>query len=138
MLSGVFSFGSSKAARQRCVRDLIACLNERDYDHLDRVVTSDVVVHDANALELRGRQKLASQMREFDRRFGERRIVIETMDNHGDSVLVRGIFEAAAPELAGPAMWQVSFKRDKISLIETTRAASQMTLPKFAAAGVNH
>ena len=132
-----FRFGSSQAARRRCVRELIDSWNARTYDRLEAFVTDDVVIEDANGLQICGREALAEHMQKLYEHIGENRIVIDTMDNHGERVLIRGHFECASEDMAGGVMWQMTFSQNKVSHIETTRSPGQMTLPKFAAAAAN-
>lgn len=133
MLSGIFHFRGGKASREKLIRDLASCLNERAYARLPDIVSEDIVIADVNARQFSGRDRMLSSEREYSRRIPDRKLVIETMHHYEDAVLVSGRFESRNVDVAGPAMWRVGFSGDKIARIDVTRADNQMTLPKFAA-----
>lgn len=133
MFSSVFKFTSRKATRQQRIRDCVDALNARRFEEACALLADDVTVSDANAREICGRDEVMKSERGIAQRFPDRKLVIESMLNHRDTVLIRGNFESVDPEVAGPALWQVEFDGIKISRIEVTRGEKHVTLPKFAA-----
>ncbi|MBT8427404.1 MAG: nuclear transport factor 2 family protein [Erythrobacter sp.] len=132
MFSSVFKFSSRKATRQQCIRDCVDCFNARDYKDAEVYFAEDVKVRDGNFREIRGRDELLRIEAEIARRFPDRKLTIDEMNNHRGSVLVRGHFESRFDEVAGLALWQVEFEGNRISRVDVTRDQQQITLPKFA------
>lgn len=132
MFLSVFKFSSRKATRQQCIRDCVDCFNARDIEGAKAYLTKDVKVCDGNFREIRGRDDLLKCEAGIAERFPDRKLIIDEMNNHNDSVLVRGHFESRFDEVAGLALWQVEFDGNRISRIDVTRDQQRVTLPQFA------
>ena len=133
MFSSVFKFSTRKATRQQRIRDCVDALNARRFEDARQLFAEHVLVCDGNAREISGRNTLIGCEREMAQRFPDRKLVIETMHNHRETVLIRGRVESKYQEIAGPVLWQVEFDGAKISRIEVTCEERHITLPKFAA-----
>ncbi len=132
MFSSVFKFSSRKATRQQCIRDCVDCFNARDYKAAEPYFAEDVKVCDGNFREICGRDELLECEAEIARHFPDRKLVIDEMNNHRGSVLVRGHFESRFDEVAGLALWQVEFDGNRILRVDETRDQRQLTLPQYA------
>ena len=133
MFSSVFRFSSRKANRQQSILRCVDCLNARDFEGAKAYLTQDVMVCDGNFREIRGRDDLLRWEADIAERFPDRKLIIDDMNNHNDSVLMRGHFESRFAEVSGLALWQIEFDGKRISRIDVTRDQQRVTLPQFAA-----
>lgn len=133
MLSGVFFPRRSRKRRERCIRDFVADVNAGRHGQMADYLTEDFTYVDVSGHRTSSRVEFLRMDREFRQASGNPQVQIETLDHHGDEVLVRGQLTGGSDEVHGETFWRIYFDGDRIRRVDVTRADGHMTLPVFAA-----
>ncbi len=92
------------------------CINRRDLDGLARLMSDDHTFVDSAGSTVAGVSACLSAWRDFFAAFPDYRNVFTDLTVRAHTVTVVGHSVCAEPALAGPALWTVEIRDDKVTV----------------------
>ena len=122
MAFGFLSFRSRRNRREAVLSRFVEKLNALDYDGATAFLHSDLQVLNPDGTVTNGIEDFVQHDRAFRNVSARPQIVVSEILHHDNDLLVRGELLSSDPEMGGTTMWRVTFDKDRIISVETTRA----------------
>lgn len=109
-------------------------VNERDYEALERTVTSDFLYLDTAGSPIRGRDNFIAALRELYGMVPDIQIEIDEIFNQESDVLVKGRLLSENPDFSTESLWRIKFgERDMLSEIQAFRDKNSVSVTRLTA-----
>jgi ketosteroid isomerase-like protein len=96
------------------VQDFNSCINNRDLNGLEKLMTADHAFIDTAGTEFRGKEVVANAWKSFFEYFPDYRNVFEGFEEEGNTVIIKGYSTCSDRRLEGRGVWTAVIEEDKI------------------------